>query len=186
MRRAISRRIPAPAPYIYHLPAAAAKKAFSLPSTSRNFRPPREGFRSVFVWESKPNSSSLSPQRRPYILIRMSKDRSPGRNVHIYSANDTSTVIGGLIVTDCMTNPNLYSMVEITYILDKDYKLRYEGGTIVQRDDNPLQPGKYFITLPSPSRPTMSLVCSLRERCGLGFLPQHFAMQYVSAIVDVL
>ena len=37
-------------------------------------------------------------------------------------------------------------MVEITYIFDKDYKLRYEGGTIVKRDDNPLQPGKYLIS----------------------------------------
>ena len=75
----------------------------------------------------------------------MSKDRSLGRNVHIYSAHDTSTVIGGLVATKGMTNSNFYSMVEITYILDKDYKLRYEGGTIVQRDDNPLQTGKYFI-----------------------------------------
>ena len=76
----------------------------------------------------------------------MSKDRSPGRNVHIYSANDTSTVIGGLIVTDGMTNSNFYSMVEITYILDNDYTLSSESGATVQRDDNPLQPGKYFIT----------------------------------------
>jgi len=75
----------------------------------------------------------------------MPEDRSLGRNVHIYSANDTSTVIGGLRRTNGMTNANFYSMVEITYILDKDYKLRYEGGTIVKRDDNPLQPGKYFI-----------------------------------------
>ena len=44
-----------------------------------------------------------------------------------------------------MTNSNFYSMLEITYVLNKDYKLHYESGTIVQRDDNPLQPGKYFI-----------------------------------------
>ena len=76
----------------------------------------------------------------------MPKDRSLGRNVHIYSAGDTSTVIGGLVVTDGMTNSNFYSMLEITYILNRGYRLRYEGGTIVNRDDNPLQPGKYFIS----------------------------------------
>jgi len=76
----------------------------------------------------------------------MPKDRSLGHNVHIYSTKDTSTIVGGLVTTDGMTNANFYSMLEITYILDKDYTLRYEGGTIVQRDDNPLQPGKYFIS----------------------------------------
>ena len=76
----------------------------------------------------------------------MLKDRSRGRNVHIYSTNDTSTVIGGLKATNGITNSNFYSMVEITYIFDKDYKLRYEGGTIVKRDDNRLQPGKYLIS----------------------------------------
>ena len=60
----------------------------------------------------------------------MEQNRTRGRNVHIYSAKDTSTVTGGLIVTNGMTNSNFYSMVEITYILDKDYKLRYEGGTV--------------------------------------------------------
>ena len=72
----------------------------------------------------------------------MRKDHSLGRNVHIYSAHDTSTVIGGLVATDGMTNSNFYSMLEITYVLNKDYKLHYESGTIVKRDDNPLQPGK--------------------------------------------
>ena len=76
----------------------------------------------------------------------MLKDRSLGRNVHIYGAKDTGTVIGGLVATDGMTNSNFYSMLEITYVLNKDYKLRYERGTIVKRDDNPLQPGKYFIS----------------------------------------
>ena len=77
----------------------------------------------------------------------MAQNRTRGRNVHIYSAKDTSTIIGGLIVTNGMTNDNFYSMVEITFILDKDYKLRYEGGTTVPRDDKPLQLGKYFINI---------------------------------------
>ena len=71
--------------------------------------------------------------------------RSIGRDVHIYSAKDTSTVLGGLMINNGMTNANFYSMVEIVFIFDNDYKLRYEGGTIVKRDDHPLQAGKYFI-----------------------------------------
>ena len=50
------------------------------------------------------------------------------------------------MVTNGITNANFYSMVEIVFIFHNDYTLRYEGGTIVQRDDNPLQPGKYFIS----------------------------------------
>ncbi|PUU74798.1 hypothetical protein B9Z19DRAFT_998311 [Tuber borchii] len=76
----------------------------------------------------------------------MSKDRCFGRNVHIYSANDTGRVLGGLVVMNGMTNSNFYSMVEITFTLDNDYTLCGESGTIVQRDDNPLKPGKYFIS----------------------------------------
>jgi len=86
------------------------------------------------------------PQRGPRVFIRAPKDRSLKRNVHIYSTKDTSTVLGGLRLTNGMTNTNFYFMVEIAYIFDKDYNLHYEGDTIVQRDDNPLQPGKYFIS----------------------------------------
>ncbi|PUU82981.1 hypothetical protein B9Z19DRAFT_1073863 [Tuber borchii] len=72
--------------------------------------------------------------------------RAIGRNVHIYSAGDISTVLGGLVVTESMTNANFYSIVEITFILDSDYTLRRKkSGTIVQRDNGPLQAGKYLI-----------------------------------------
>ena len=75
----------------------------------------------------------------------MRLSRSLGRNVHIYSAKDTSTVIGGLVATNGMTNANFYSIVEIVFIFDNDYTLCYKSGTTVQRDDNPLQAGKYLI-----------------------------------------
>ena len=68
-----------------------------------------------------------------------------GRNVYIYSARDTNTVLGGLAVTDGMTNANFYSIVEIVFIFDNDYTLSSESGTTVQRDGHPLQAGKYFI-----------------------------------------
>ena len=71
--------------------------------------------------------------------------RSTGRDVHIYSAKDTNTVLGGLRLTDSITKANFYSMVEIVFIFDNDYTLCSESGTTVKRDDNPLQPGKYLI-----------------------------------------
>ena len=72
--------------------------------------------------------------------------RALGRNVHIYSARDTNTVLGGLVATDGMTNANFYSMVEIVFIFDNDYTLsRKKSGTTVQRDNDLLQAGKYLI-----------------------------------------
>ena len=72
-------------------------------------------------------------------------DRSNGRNVHIYDANDPNTVLGGLILTNGVTNMNFYSMVEIIIIFSGSFSLRNEGGTEIERDGDPLQPGKYYI-----------------------------------------
>lgn len=74
-------------------------------------------------------------------------NRSVGRDVFIYDANDPITVLGGLILTNGVTNSNFYSMVEVICIIGGDYFLRLgdEGGIVVQRDDGPLQPGKYYI-----------------------------------------
>ena len=71
-------------------------------------------------------------------------NRSAGRDVHIYSANDPATVLGGLILTNGVTNANFYSMVDIIFIFSQNYFLRDEGGTTVQKDDHPLQPGNYY------------------------------------------
>jgi hypothetical protein len=72
-------------------------------------------------------------------------DRSAGRNVHIYDANDPDTVLGGLVLTNGVTNANFYSMVDIVCIFTSQYFLREEAGTIIQRDDHPLHAGKYYI-----------------------------------------
>ncbi|KAF8538808.1 HNH endonuclease-domain-containing protein [Trichophaea hybrida] len=72
-------------------------------------------------------------------------NRSAGRDVHIYSANDSATVLGGLILTNGVTNANFHSMVDIIFIFGLDYFLRDEGGTTVQKDGHPLQPGNYYI-----------------------------------------
>ena len=79
------------------------------------------------------------------VLIRI-PSRPLGRNVHIYSARDTNTVLGGLVATDGMINANFYSMVEIVFIFDNDHTLRRkQSDTTVQRDNDLLQAGKYLI-----------------------------------------
>jgi hypothetical protein len=80
-------------------------------------------------------------------------NRSGGRGVHIYDANNPDTAIGGLILTNGVTNANIYSMIDILIVrlgppFEPLYELRVgdEGGTMVERDDvNPLQPGNYYI-----------------------------------------
>ena len=75
----------------------------------------------------------------------MAANRSAGRDVHIYDANDHDTVLGGLVLTNGVTNANFYSMVEIIFIIGGVFFLRDVSGIIVQRDDHPLQPGNYYI-----------------------------------------
>jgi hypothetical protein len=88
------------------------------------------------------NETSADGDTENYMPVA---NRSAGRDVHIYDANDPTTVLGGLILTNGVTNGNLYSMVEIIFVFDHDYFLRDEGGITVQRDDHPLQPGSYYI-----------------------------------------
>jgi hypothetical protein len=58
-------------------------------------------------------------------------NRSAGRDVHIYDAKDPNTALGGLVLTNGITNVNLYSMVEIFCIFDSNYLLRDEGGMTI-------------------------------------------------------
>jgi hypothetical protein len=72
-------------------------------------------------------------------------DRSQGRDIHIYDANDRNTVLGGLVLTDGITNKNFYSMVGIIFFFNGPYSLLDEGGTEIERNDDPLKPGNYYI-----------------------------------------
>ena len=72
-------------------------------------------------------------------------DRSLDRDVFIYDAKNPDEVLGGLILTNGVTNANLYSMVEILIIFSGGFSLLDDSGTKINRDDNPLQPGNYFI-----------------------------------------
>jgi hypothetical protein len=72
-------------------------------------------------------------------------DRSAWRNVHIFDSKDPLTVLGGLHLTNGITNANFYSMVEILFIFETAFLLRDEGDDVVQRDASPHQLGNYYI-----------------------------------------
>jgi hypothetical protein len=75
----------------------------------------------------------------------MPADRSLDRDVLIYDAKDPDRVLGGLILTNGVTNANFYSMIEILIIFGGDFSLLDGVGTKIKRDDGPLQSGNYFI-----------------------------------------
>jgi hypothetical protein len=73
------------------------------------------------------------------------RNRSAGRNVHIFDTSDRNTSIGGLVLTAGITNANLYTMIEIFVIFNGEYILRNESNIIIKRDDSLLLSGNYYI-----------------------------------------
>ena len=80
-----------------------------------------------------------------------SVNRSRGRNVHIYNANDATTELGGLILTSGVTNANFYAMVEIFVFFASEYVLRSESNVIIEKDDSVLLPRNYYVDSPCKS-----------------------------------
>lgn len=85
-------------------------------------------------------------------------NRALGRNVNIYAASDpTGLVLGGLVLTNGVTNVNLYSMVEVFLLFDSNYVLRHEDvmddSKDVPKDEQALQPGNYYILTDGRSLP---------------------------------
>jgi hypothetical protein len=81
-------------------------------------------------------------------------DRSTGRNVHIYDAKNPTIVLGGLILSRGVTNRNLYWMLNIFIKYDAPKEVPLDGeepflqdreGTKIEKNDDPLQPGEYYI-----------------------------------------
>ena len=73
------------------------------------------------------------------------RNRSLGRDVHIYDTNDRTTVLGGLVLTNGVTNANFYSMVEILILFTSTFELQNEDGTKIHKTDDLLRPGNYYI-----------------------------------------
>ena len=71
--------------------------------------------------------------------------RSASWNVHIYNSKDPTEVIGGLCLANGITNANFYAMIEIIIIFSSTFFLRNETGIEIEKNDDQLQPGKYYI-----------------------------------------
>lgn len=75
----------------------------------------------------------------------MASDRAVGRNVHLYDTRDRTRAFGGLLLNNGVTNKNFYKMVEILLILETSLSLQNELGAEIEKNDNPLQPGNYYV-----------------------------------------
>lgn len=75
----------------------------------------------------------------------MALNRSAGRNVHIYDANDPTIELGGLRLATGITNANFFSMLEILFLFKGKFDLQNEDGVTIVRNDDPLQPGNYYV-----------------------------------------
>jgi len=79
--------------------------------------------------------------------------RSEDRDAHIYASETLEMLLGGLWIAKCITNANLYSMVEIFCIFSDTFDLQLHGGPLVARDNSQLQPGNYFVVSNGMSLP---------------------------------
>ena len=70
---------------------------------------------------------------------------SAGRDIHIFDTRDRSTSIGGLILTEGVTNANLYTIIEIFVLFNSECVLRNENDVEIEKDASPLFPGNYHI-----------------------------------------
>ena len=117
---------------------------------------------SAFPPPISPPATSTSESSKPLDALTMPAGvRALGRNVFIYgaNANDPDEPLGGLVLTNGVTNANFYSMVEILFIFSSAFSLLDDIGTEIIRDDGPLQPGNYFVDADGILLP-MLLVCS--------------------------
>ncbi|KAH0607772.1 uncharacterized protein H6S33_002806 [Morchella sextelata] len=106
------------------------------------------GCATSWVWVEEEGVGNTTPPQRE------STPQCPPPTAH-WAATSTSTlqttptgpVLGGLVLTNGVTNANLYSMVEIilTFGSGSDYHLQNAGGSQVDRDDHPLLPGNYYV-----------------------------------------
>ena len=90
-----------------------------------------------------------STQNRPPHSAMPPRNRSLGRDVHIYDAKDPAATLGGSILTNGVTNNNFYSMVEILVLFASSFELRDGDDTKIEKNNDPLRPGKYYIHAPS-------------------------------------
>jgi hypothetical protein len=97
---------------------------------------------------SDSHESPTSTTSDPLVLqtSTMPIDRSGGRNVHIYDAENPTVVLGSLILSNGITNANLYSMLDIFIVYkepfsleDKEpFLLQNKEGVRIKKNNHPL------------------------------------------------
>lgn len=60
--------------------------------------------------------------------------RARARDVFFYDLRDPSIQLGGLVLTDGITNANFYSMVKIVVIISSTYFLQNDNSETLPRD----------------------------------------------------
>ena len=113
-------------------------------SNSRNPSPP-----TTSDFHGSPASITSDPLVLKYSTMPP-VNRSAGRNVHIYDNRNRTTTLGGLILNTGVTNANFYAMIRIIVefnppSLSQTFSLRNQSRTTIQEDNQPLQPGSYYI-----------------------------------------
>ena len=83
--------------------------------------------------------------------------RSAWRDTTIYASSHRDKVLGGLWAAEGITNANLYSMLEIFCFFTDIFTLHDNGGQLVERDGQKLQPGNYYIATNGSSFPHSSV-----------------------------
>jgi len=66
-------------------------------------------------------------------------------NMLIFGSKKCANVLGGLCVTDGITNANLYSRVEIFVSISNPWYLNDDSEDVVTRDGQHLEPRNYFV-----------------------------------------
>lgn len=78
----------------------------------------------------------------------MAFDRTEGRNIHLYYADDRhdpqKESLVGLILTTGITRSNFYSMTDVLF--HGNYYLQDEEGEELASDPDPLLPGNYYVS----------------------------------------
>ncbi|PUU81425.1 hypothetical protein B9Z19DRAFT_1113409 [Tuber borchii] len=79
------------------------------------------------------------------IVYQAPVNRLAWRDTHIYASDSRDTVLGGLWAAEGITHTCLYSMVGILCIFTDTFVLQDDSQRLVERDEQPLQPGNYYI-----------------------------------------
>src|SRR6266516_5315159 len=84
---------------------------------------------------ASPPSASPSEASKPLDAPTIpAGDRALDRDVFIYDAKDSNKVLGGLVLTNGVTNANFYSMVEIMIIFSGGFSLLNGSGIKIKKN----------------------------------------------------